>query len=181
MQDQTKAIAMTSQPTVVEALKEALEDANGTLKRWEKQAIADIALGISPDESHPQRIWNKANERRKAILLALEVRQTPATTECDNGLGGYKSKFVAMLQGYNMTFRNGWTVSVKFGARNYCENRYADYDAIYNNGVNTQVTSRLAEVAAWDANKKWLNDDAIGWQTTEQVADFIEMVRTFNT
>tara|TARA_R110000787_G_scaffold177867_2_gene289803 strand:+ start:46 stop:267 length:222 start_codon:yes stop_codon:yes gene_type:complete len=73
MQDQTIPTAMTSQPTVIEALINQLEDANGNLKRWEHEAITDIAIG-NPNTT-ACRLWNKANARRKAIILALEARQ----------------------------------------------------------------------------------------------------------
>jgi len=73
MKDQTKPSAMTSQPTVIEALHSQLEEANDTLKRWENKAITDIAIG-KPNTT-ACRIWNKASARRKAILLALEARQ----------------------------------------------------------------------------------------------------------
>lgn len=75
MEDQTIPAAMTSQPTVIEALKEALEDVNDTLKRWEKKAIADIALGLEPKDSQPRRIWLAAVGRRRAIIVALEGMQ----------------------------------------------------------------------------------------------------------
>ena len=75
MEDQTIPAAMTSQPTVIEALKEALEDVNDTLKRWEKKAIADIALGLEPKDSHARRIWLAAVGRRRAIIVALEGMQ----------------------------------------------------------------------------------------------------------
>lgn len=182
--DQTKPIAMTSQHTVVSALQAELKSANRKLKLWETEAITDIALGTS--DSTACQIWNDAHARRKAILIALEGRQTPApiTSElkCNNGLGKAKSQFTARLNGYEMTFANGWTVSVKFGARNYCENKYEDYDQLYNNGVQTTVRSRQAEIAAWDADENWYDfgsDDVKGYQTTEQVADFIDMVRNF--
>ena len=71
--DQTKPTAMTSQPTVIEALHNQLEEANDSLKRWEHEAITDIAIG-NPNTT-ACRLWNKANARRKAILLALEARQ----------------------------------------------------------------------------------------------------------
>ena len=73
MEDQTKPTAMTSQPTVITALQQELKAANKSLKLWETEAITDIAIG-TPNTA-ACRLWNKANARRKAILLALEARQ----------------------------------------------------------------------------------------------------------
>ena len=64
--------------------------------------------------------------------------------------------------GFHITFANGYTVSVQFGSGNYCENRDGKKDRSSN-----------AEIAAWDANGKWIqldeHDDVLGWQSADQV------------
>lgn len=86
--------------------------------------------------------------------------------------------------GFHMTFANGYTVSVQWGPANYCENR--DYNFDYGDSGHRQAGekgSSTAEVACWDANGKWVklgeNDDVLGWQTSEQVADVLALVATF--
>lgn len=77
-------------------------------------------------------------------------------------------------KGFHITFANGWTVSVQFGYGNYCEN-YSNRDA-----DNEECTSRDAEVAAWDADGKWLrlaeHDDVIGRQSPADVLAIINSV-----
>lgn len=72
--------------------------------------------------------------------------------------------------GFQMTFENGWTVSVQWGKGNYISNR------------NCGDTSDTAEIAAWDENDKWYrfdHDVVKGWCKADEVADFIAMVKGF--
>lgn len=73
-------------------------------------------------------------------------------------------------QGFHMTFDNGFTVSVQWGKRNYCDE-----------GETT------AEVAVWDTRRRGEpfvyvpgfsieDDDVIPRQTPEQVAALMEYV-----
>jgi len=77
-------------------------------------------------------------------------------------------------KGFHITFANGFTVSVQFGNGNYCDN--------YSYGCYGEPVepSRTVEVAAWDSNKDWIklgvNDDAIGYQTAEQVLAIMNRV-----
>ena len=65
--------------------------------------------------------------------------------------------------GFSITFDNGYTISVQFGKANY------------SNGSTT------AEVAAWSKDGTWYklgaNDNVIGWQTADEVADLIQKVK----
>ena len=96
-------------------------------------------------------------------------------------------------KGFQMTFANGWTVSVQFGPGNYCENRninmmitaeqeqFAGKKAIAGNKGSID-----AEIAAWDKDGNWHNfgddrrqfgDTAVkGWCSTDEVANFIHMI-----
>ena len=71
-------------------------------------------------------------------------------------------------QGFQMTFENGWTVSVQFGRANYADNR---------RGTNQ---SKTAEIAAWDQNDDWCkfeNDSVKGYCSTDEVVDFMVMIK----
>ena len=66
--------------------------------------------------------------------------------------------------GFHITFANGCTVSVQWNPGNYVDDRNGEH--------GEHRKSRNAEVAAWDANGKWIrlgDDDVVGWQTPEQV------------
>ena len=67
-------------------------------------------------------------------------------------------------KGFQITFANGYTVSVQFGYGNYCDNRYG----------NDGAKSANAEVAAFKSHGgEWVklgeHDDVIGYQTPDQV------------
>jgi len=77
---------------------------------------------------------------------------------------------ITEAKGFQITFPNGNTVSVQWGAGNYCDNREP---SVYHR-VRTKENreSATAEVAAWN-DSGWYklddSDDVIGWQTPEQV------------
>ena len=80
------------------------------------------------------------------------------------------------MPGLAMTFENGWTVSIMFGVRNYCDNRQLTFghDAI------APAECKNAEIAAWDADGNWHdfgNDTVKGWVSADEVADFIQMIK----
>jgi hypothetical protein len=74
--------------------------------------------------------------------------------------------------GFQMTFENGWTVSVQFGWPNYCSNQHKNGHVIH--------SSSDAEIAAWDKEGVWYrfaNGDTVqGWNSADDVADFIAKV-----
>ena len=52
-------------------------------------------------------------------------------------------------KGLQMTFSNGWTVSIQFGYGNYCSNRYIDTTLDeHNKGKYSSRASKDAEIAA---------------------------------
>ena len=65
--------------------------------------------------------------------------------------------------GFSMKFKNGWTVSVQW------------HKDAYSHDDNT-----TAEIAAWDKDNNWFDfspfDNVQGWQTPEEVAEFIKMI-----
>ena len=73
-------------------------------------------------------------------------------------------------KGFQMTFANGYTVSVQFGAGNYCDNRN-DFGC-----SEVECASNNAEVAIWDVNGEWVcfgADEVVGWQTADLVAKLL--------
>ena len=94
--------------------------------------------------------------------------------------------------GFQMTFKNGITISVQFGTGNYCERRNlkvsyrGDMDA-----ATPIISSHSAEIAIWhkdsdtwfnfghDQVKGWCGtDDAAAWITLCAAATSIEDLRT---
>ena len=81
-------------------------------------------------------------------------------------------------KGFQLTFENGWTISVQFGYGNYCDNRHhPERLALHNRQV---VESGDAEIAIWDKNGvdyTFDNGDIVkGWCSADEVADWIDKV-----
>jgi hypothetical protein len=80
-------------------------------------------------------------------------------------------------KGFELTFTNGWTVSVQWGPGNYCEHRsVSDFEAP---SLVSTWESTTAEVAAWDKDEVWHNfgdDEVKGWMTSNEVLEFINMI-----
>jgi hypothetical protein len=82
-------------------------------------------------------------------------------------------------RGFTVTFENGWTASVQWGAGNYCANRYG-YDKPRER--MDACESRDAEVAAWDADgrdhafSRTVGDTCKGWMSPHEVMKFLNMV-----
>jgi hypothetical protein len=77
-------------------------------------------------------------------------------------------------KGFQITFENGWTVSVQFGHGNYCNNRFVE-DATQGGDTKSQD----AEIAAWDQHDTWHkfeSDKVTGYQSPAQVLAFINMI-----
>lgn len=75
--------------------------------------------------------------------------------------------------GFHITFVNGYTASVQWGAGGYCDNR--DSDEYY----KLLPKSSNAEVAAWDKDGNWVsfgNDTVMGWRTPHQVLKFLKKI-----
>lgn len=81
--------------------------------------------------------------------------------------------------GFQMTFENGVTISVQFGPPNYCARRSTDdFNAPQK---TTMWTSKDAEVAILLPDGTFYqiqeHDKVEGWQSTEDVAKWIELAR----
>ena len=86
-------------------------------------------------------------------------------------------------KGFQMTFENGYTISVMFGRGNYSSNRF-------NEGVpqmgeasraGATIESDSAEICVWDENGDTALDTdcggVLGWVSTDEVASWINKVR----
>ena len=84
--------------------------------------------------------------------------------------------------GFSMQYPNGWIISVQWGPGNYCETRH-QYNGVVNpfDGAHHQYDSRTAEIAVMHVNHKGFyplaeHDDVLGWQTVEQVQEWMQWV-----
>lgn len=79
-------------------------------------------------------------------------------------------------RGFQMTFENGWTISVQFGHGNYCDNNH--HPEGWNFSKKQEVTeSSDAEIAIWDADGEWYNfgsDTVKGYCSADEVATWIK-------
>jgi len=78
-------------------------------------------------------------------------------------------------KGFTMTFKNGITISVQFGAGNYCERRNLTAPIQGEMQMNT-VESKTAEIAIWDKEGAWFSfghDTVKGWVDVDEVATWI--------
>jgi hypothetical protein len=86
-------------------------------------------------------------------------------------------------RGFQMTFANGWTVSVQFGPGNYCDNRnllsrVGESFTRMNRDAGEQGCSN-AEIAAWNKAGVWYkfeHDTVEGYVAADKVAAFIQMI-----
>lgn len=88
---------------------------------------------------------------------------------------------ITQHKGFQITFANGWTVSVQWGPGNYCANQ--NFEALYDEPSEVKYyASSTAEVAAWDKNKVWYDfgsDTVKGYLVADEVAEFIARVSKF--
>jgi hypothetical protein len=93
-----------------------------------------------------------------------------------------KSKFASTInKGFQMTFENGWSISVQFGYGNYCDNGHHPDGIHFSTNVDV-VTSTDAEIGIWDKNGDWYNfgaDGVKGYCSTDEVAEWIWKVKNF--
>ena len=83
--------------------------------------------------------------------------------------------------GFHMTFKNGNTISVQFGAGNYCDNYHNDIIESMN---KNSCESKTAEVATWDRAGNWnlkeflpeVGDDVNGYMSADEVLDLMNKV-----
>lgn len=83
--------------------------------------------------------------------------------------------------GFHMTFKNGNTISVQFGAGTYCDNYHG---SIIESMNARSCESETAEVATWNEYGEWnlqtfipdAGDDVKGYLSTDEVLDLMNKV-----
>lgn len=84
--------------------------------------------------------------------------------------------------GYQITFLNGYTISIQFGPGTY-SSHYEDADMVQPG--TRPWTSELAEIAIWDEHNKWYSfsgtrtighKEVLGWQSPDEVAEWVSRV-----
>jgi hypothetical protein len=88
--------------------------------------------------------------------------------EDQEGRNGFR---VVASKGFQLTFDNGWIVSVMFGRGNYCSDRWEGPQV----GEVADHSDSLAEVAIFRADGDI--GDVQGWRTADEVADIISEVK----
>jgi len=83
------------------------------------------------------------------------------------------AKFASTLnRGFQMTFANGWEVSVQFGAGNYCPAKMNGMSGEYLDPLKTPINEcENAEVQIFYNGEPV--GEPVGWQTPDQVAKII--------
>ena len=81
-------------------------------------------------------------------------------------------------RGFQMTFENGWTISVQFGFGNYCSNRNHPDGWYASKGVE-YFSCPDAEIAIWDSFGEYYNfghDTVKDYCSADEVAEWITKV-----
>ena len=95
-----------------------------------------------------------------------------------------KSKFVSTHnKGFQMTFENGFRISVQWGIGNYCQRKE---DGDFDDPRKTEFWESLsAEIAVFGKDREFItitNSDVVaGWLTTDKVAKCITVVQSATT
>lgn len=81
-------------------------------------------------------------------------------------------------RGFQITFANGYTISVQWGVGNYGDHRMGKVGEEMKHHI---WQSETAEVAVWNKDGEWIrpvggDDDVKAYQTPEEVAEAIERV-----
>ena len=95
------------------------------------------------------------------------------------------SKFVATRnKGFQMTFENGFRISVQWGVGNYCQRKD---DGDFDESMKTEFwESNSAEIAVFNKDREFITitnypDVVAGWFNTDKVAKVITVVQSATT
>ena len=95
------------------------------------------------------------------------------------------SKFVATRnKGFQMTFENGFRISVQGGVGNYCQRKD---DGDFDESMKTEFwESNSAEIAVFNKDREFITitnypDVVAGWLNTDKVAKVITVVQSATT
>jgi hypothetical protein len=81
-------------------------------------------------------------------------------------------------KGFQITFENGYTISVQYGKSNYCERR----DLFEEESPADQISSKNCEIAVWkDRTSKWEkmgeNEDPVGFISFERIPQIMSHIQ----
>ena len=85
-------------------------------------------------------------------------------------------------KGFQLTFKNGYTISIQFGRGNYCSNR----NNVDKPQEQVSYKSVNAEVAAWDSLGECVSLDSncinnpVMYCSADEVAELINKVKSFS-
>ena len=90
-------------------------------------------------------------------------------------------------KGFQITFENGYTISVQWGTGNYCENNRPSVD--HSDQLvwlkrSPEYSSPDAEIAIWNKDNVWYDfgyDTVKGYCSADEVADWIIKVKNFKS
>lgn len=86
-------------------------------------------------------------------------------------------------KGFQLTFQNGFTISVQWGSSNYCSRRNFN-TIVLSEMKEPTIVSEDAEIAIWDDEGEWLdfgNDQVKGFCSPDEVAMFINFTKGAKT
>ena len=85
-----------------------------------------------------------------------------------------------MNKGFQMTFENGWTISVQWGIGNYCSRGHISSNPMVDMKTDV-VSSPDCEIMIWcnEQNFSFGNDDVKGYCSADEVAEWIFKVKNF--
>lgn len=75
-------------------------------------------------------------------------------------------------KGFHITFQSGVTLSVQFGAANYCDNY--DREIGYERAEH-RITSTTAELAMWTGEDTWFNFDSGKFEDGSDVKGYCDI------
>lgn len=92
-------------------------------------------------------------------------------------------------KGFQLSFKNGLTVSVQFGYGNYCSNKketqHSKTDCRCNNAevavFRTHPDDTVIDSSQWMTHKFFpkIDDDVVGWLNTDEIATLIRRVKIY--
>lgn len=96
--------------------------------------------------------------------------------------------YITENKGFQMTFENGFTISVQWGYFNYCSNKAFHHD-YHEERKHSMFGAYSAEIAVWhkDSAREFLQIDGcvwgqvIGYLSTDEVATWITKVANAKT
>jgi|TARA_B110000908_G_scaffold166733_1_gene218374 hypothetical protein len=90
------------------------------------------------------------------------------------------SKFVSTInKGFNMTFENGFSISVQWGVGNYCDRKNdGSFDESMKGDFWESTSAEIMVTGKGDGVVLGNGDNVAGWLSTDKVAEVINICST---